>query len=1516
MSRYQWISCSDDAASATALDILTQWIDDRSGTSAANVSASEIDLEVVAPGCALEVVSDATADTPDGIILASPDPTDDALADAVDAARANGVSVVTIWSRLPTPTPLSHIGSDWSQIGLLLARRLRQRSCDPHSPQTIIVLPGNGAGPAIARYSFLSALNEETRVHRIEVDDAETSLATRIRMALDQLQPTASTAAVIVGFDAPSTLVAARAVAGDDAAQDGVVTNAKEECPERERLEGTVIGMASAGLEAFIRSGIVPVAYRVEDERSGILALQLLRRQQDAHAHKDEGDGDGDGDGEGEPEHRGKDRGKHRSRVHDRSRDAAGGGGALGGVVLLPLTPVTLETLDRGGTTELAGRTSPTESSPAAMLGTDQAAVVRPGGGGLGHTLEELAGAGQTTLEASYRHALLVLEKALACQKDAVLICDRSTPIHIVESNHAAKTVFGYPRDELRGMPLRDLFVDRSSYDDFLHYSSSRAVSVDEGAFHLIDLSLSRKDGLCFPAYLSIVELSDTETALGCLMVVHDLSARKNTEDALQARERLYETLVETSPDAVAVTDLELRFTYVSNRAFELHGFGSADEMLGRSVFDMLTPSCRAKAHVLKKVSRTKGSIRNAELEMMRVDGSTFIGEVSASLLYDPDGGASGYLATVRDITHRKAAEEALRRSEENYRRIVENINDALVIHDIEGNLLDVNDNCCQMLGYEREELLEKEWTELTPKDLWRKMGEWTQILLDRGNFVFDAVVLHRTGRRIPVSVSARASAVDGGVVIQSFMRDITLRKRAEQELREKTELLETMINSATYAIFVADADREIVLMNTACGDLCDAIMTNWTFPEILENVHREDRREANHAFRAALEGRSSQDEYRVMFEDGLYHILTISFSPMTWSGEPHVLEVLNDVTELKRAEEEIHVLSQFRQRIIENANVWLDVLDDRGNILIWNHAAEEISGYARHEVIGHRRAWEWLYPDEDYRREIKEHANAIIEEGVVVENYETRILTKGGEERIISWNSHDLTDHDGTTIGSISIGRDVTEQKRMREALRATLESTADGILVVDKSGTITHSNARFCSLWRMPKQLGEGASYEEFLDCAQAQLVDPASFIEKFEHLYRSDQIDFDVLYFNDDRGFECYSSPLVRDGELIGRVWSFRDITERLHAEERLRETKQFLDSVINSMHDPVFVKNEAHEWVLMNDSMCEMMGLAREELLGRSDYDIFPRSEADVFWEKDDLVLRTGEPNVNEERFTAPDGVHVILTAKSRYRDSLTDERFIVGSIRDITERKKVEERLRTTLAELKRSNADLEQFAYLVSHDLRAPLRSINGFSRALLEDYTDALDEVQTDYLQRIHRGSVRMGQLIDDLLKLSRVTRGALRRVKVDLSATAFEIVDRLKRREPGRASTLEIEIEEGMSAWADERLINVVLENLIGNAWKFTSRCDHATIRVGSSQENGRTVFSVADTGTGFDMAYVDKLFVAFQRLHRESEFPGTGIGLVTVRRVIERHGGRVWAEGEVGVGATFYFTLPHDN
>jgi PAS domain S-box-containing protein len=334
---------------------------------------------------------------------------------------------------------------------------------------------------------------------------------------------------------------------------------------------------------------------------------------------------------------------------------------------------------------------------------------------------------------------------------------------------------------------------------------------------------------------------------------------------------------------------------------------------------------------------------------------------------------------------------------------------------------------------------------------------------------------------------------------------------------------------------------------------------------------------------------------------------------------------------------------------------------------------------------------------------------------------------------------------------------------------------------------------------------------------------------------------------------------------------------------------------------------------------NQAYLNMLGYSRKEIKELTYLKLTPAKwhDKDTAIVQSQIMVR-GYSDEYEKEYIRKDGTIFPISLRTwLIKDSENNSVGMWAIVRDITEQKRAEEEirklngnLRQRTVEVEAINRELESFSYSVSHDLQSPLRSIDGFSQALFEDCFQKLDEPGKEYLQRIRAATQRMGHVIDDLLNLARVTRSEMQWEEVNLGAMADRIAQELREREPQRQ--VEWVIQPGLIAHGDGRLLRILLENLLGNAWKFTGKHPRSRIELGVIQGGNGLTYFVRDDGAGFDMAFVDKLFTPFQRLHSVTDFPGTGIGLATVRRIIYRHGGRVWAEGEVEKGATFYFTL----
>ncbi|MFI5363449.1 MAG: ATP-binding protein [Elusimicrobiota bacterium] len=380
-----------------------------------------------------------------------------------------------------------------------------------------------------------------------------------------------------------------------------------------------------------------------------------------------------------------------------------------------------------------------------------------------------------------------------------------------------------------------------------------------------------------------------------------------------------------------------------------------------------------------------------------------------------------------------------------------------------------------------------------------------------------------------------------------------------------------------------------------------------------------------------------------------------------------------------------------------------------------------------------------------------------------------------------------------------------------------------------------------------------------------------------------------------------------PILSSDEIGDLARSFNRMSSEL---SRTTVSKNYMEGILTNMVDLLVVTDPAGRIETLNPAMLETLSYSAEEMIGRPLSVLFRDAPAALMSLELPALIDGGVRDL-EVALQTKGGLSVpALFSASVLNDRDGRLRGYIGVAKDMTERKRAEEALVTAKAAAEASSKELEAFSYSVAHDLRAPLRAVDGFSQVVLDRYADKLDEQGKDYLQRVRGGSRRMGQLIDDLLNLSRITRSSMLVETVNMSELAREIATELQRTQPKRK--VEFSIEEGLTDKGDLDLLRVVFVNLLGNAWKYTGKKPSARIEFGAEGTEGARVYFVRDNGAGFDMAFSKKLFQPFNRLHSASEFEGTGIGLATVQRVIVRHGGRVWGEGAVEEGATFRFTL----
>jgi PAS domain S-box-containing protein len=373
---------------------------------------------------------------------------------------------------------------------------------------------------------------------------------------------------------------------------------------------------------------------------------------------------------------------------------------------------------------------------------------------------------------------------------------------------------------------------------------------------------------------------------------------------------------------------------------------------------------------------------------------------------------------------------------------------------------------------------------------------------------------------------------------------------------------------------------------------------------------------------------------------------------------------------------------------------------------------------------------------------------------------------------------------------------------------------------------------------------------------------------------------------------------------------------EIAERKKAEQWLLESEQRFRAYFEQGLVGMVMLSANRDWIEANPRFCRLLGYSEKELMGKTwvqltHPDDLPAEENNFR----QMLAKAVKGFVMDKRFLRRDGkIRYVSLSMQCMRQDNGDVDCILALVQDITDRKQNEQAIVQLNERLRNANQDLEGFTSSVCHDLRAPLRAIDGFAQILAKEYVLKLDEKAKEYFGHIHAGVQHMTALIDDLMKLSRVGHAAVQRESVDLSSVVRTITDALHKSEPQR--TVDFAIQEGVIAVGDPNLLRVALENLLGNAWKYTSKHDKARIEFGVKDQDAQRVYFVRDDGAGFDMSSAEKLFGVFQRMHPASEFTGTGVGLATVARIVRAHGGRVWAEAEVERGATFFFTLPEQS
>jgi PAS domain S-box-containing protein len=637
-------------------------------------------------------------------------------------------------------------------------------------------------------------------------------------------------------------------------------------------------------------------------------------------------------------------------------------------------------------------------------------------------------------------------------------------------------------------------------------------------------------------------------------------------------------------------------------------------------------------------------------------------------------------------------------------------------------------------------------------------------------------------------------------------------------------------------------------------------------------------------------------------------------------AGHTHgFFALMKDVTEQVLTEEALRRSEEKFAKVFRSSPLAIAItrLSD-GCYLDVNDAFERHFGWPREEVIGRTslEIGKWLTPED------RQGWAAVLKQAGRISNHEVCFRTRNGDIREVLLSA-ELIDLEGEPCALV-LAADITESKQAEEKFAKVFQASPVAISIARlHDGHYIDVNEAFVRQfgWSREEILGRTSVEIGIWHC----LADRERWIAELRKSGRLKSYEASIrIKSGEQRTALMSAEPLSLDGEECV-LNSVHDITELRRTEDALRQSEARLQEAQRIGHVGSWDLDLASLRLAWSDEIHKIYERG-QDAFGGTFQDLLTMVHPDDLDCIRTIFRDSGKAAGRYEidhRIITPDGrVKHLHVQWEVFLDSGGKPLRALGTAQDITAQMlakeeihrlnaELENRVRERTAELQSANKELESFAYSISHDLRAPLRGIDGFSHLLAEEYGERLDALGHSYLERVRAAAQRMGALIDDILELSRVTRHSMRRSQMDLSRLAQEILDELKQGAPARALT--VSLAEGCTAFGDPQLLRVLMQNLLENAWKYSSKEASPKIEFGRETLEGETVFFVRDNGVGFDMKYADRLFTPFQRLHKPEEFEGTGIGLATVARIVHRHGGRVWAESEPGKGTTIRFALP---
>jgi PAS domain S-box-containing protein len=975
--------------------------------------------------------------------------------------------------------------------------------------------------------------------------------------------------------------------------------------------------------------------------------------------------------------------------------------------------------------------------------------------------------------------------------------------------------------------------------------------------------------------------------------------------------ERQYRTLVESLPHLVWTCRADGSCDYLSPRWVDYTGIPEADQ-LGYRWLEQLHPDDRERVIAEWAEVAPRGGGFDIEFRIRRADGAYRWFKTRAIPFRDDGGRVVKWFGSNTDIDDHKQVHEALRESEEKYRGLFDNAEVGMYRSRLDGSgFLDVNQRYADLFGFTKEEMTVRPptlcWADRNARD------EMIRLLHECGDlrdYEIDIVTKDGEVRTTLASIKLypREGYLEGSVV------DITERRRAQQEI----ESLARFPGENPNPVLRVRHDGKIIYANAGSEDLLvgwSCAVGDWLPSNLRDRITKSVAENAS-----AIVEVTSQNR-----------VFSLLFTPIP--GNDYVNLYGEEVTERVRAEEAVRESEERNRTTLQSLGDAVIATDGSGRITQMNPVAETLTGWLEAAARDQPLASVFRIVNEETRAPVESPVSLVLRKGQVVglANH-TVLIAKDGKERPIADSGAPIRNATGSTTGVVLVFRDQTEERAVQRALaereaqfRATFEQAAVGIAHVGLDGAWLRVNQRLCDivgytsddlLQRTFQDVTHPDDLDTDLKYVQQILAGEIQIYSLAKRYLRKDRsqvwINLTVSLVRDDNGAPKYFVSVVED------------ISTRKQAEDALLEQYAILRAILQSTDASVFSLDREYRYTTFNDAhaatMRALYGVDLQIGDSLAQYQSVPED-----WQAArknlDRALR-GEIFV-ESAFSGDED------RSRRYFEIFhspirTGTNEIIGvSVysRDVTERKRaedeirllnvnLEQRVRDRTTELEALNSELEAFSYSVSHDLRAPLRAIDGFTRILADEYAAHLDTEGKRLCSVVRENAKSMAQLIDDLLAFSRLGRAETNLSRIDMGTMASAVFHELTT--PESRARIDFQVGTLPPAIADPTLMRQVWMNLLSNAIKFSSRRQRAVIKVSAQQSPGENVYAVRDDGAGFEMQYVGKLFGVFQRLHSAKEFEGTGVGLALVQRVIRRHGGRVWAEGEPDKGATFYFAL----